>query len=794
MHDNQTVTLEANILIWGFRQVTFLQHPASACMINALSGFITGVTMSRKFFQFTILVLTFFALIAVPAQVSGDSEVVAVRIPIEAGLRANRAAVKAERVIDYGSFLWAVMDPKDLPTLDAAGLAYQTIESPYTLTLGGQSFDPLVATPTFGMAWESKTRGSSGGLHLIQFHGPTKDAWLDSLEAAGLDVIQYIHPFTYMVWGDPAALNRSAAQDTVRWAGDYLPAYALTPKNRTLSSEPLLVRASIIPQAGLNETVQAIEALGGQLVGTASGIDPAFDLASFILPGDQLGAAAALPGVVVISPVPLDGGDRGEMSNQINVGNYDGSNLAFPGYLAWLSGLGLSGDGVIIANVDSGIDQTHPDLANRMLPCIGSTCGYSVASDHGTHTAGIMAGDASSGNTLNGFLRGLGMAPGANLVEQVYAPTYTQTGGMLTLMTQSYQNGAVISGNSWGPSSSQLGYDEDTRLVDVGVRDANPSASGNQELSFILSIDNSYGSDYSLGTPDEAKNVFSIGSTEMQNPDGSQLLTINNISSNSAHGPALDGRNIPHLVAPGCYVDSTVGGGYATKCGTSMASPHVSGAVALFIERYRNAYGSDPSPALVKAAFLPVAHDLAGNLDAEGGTLWHPFDSKQGWGRLDAAAVLDPGVVVIYFDQRTLFTNTGETWTFTITSPEPVAYMHAMLVWTDAPGHGLGGNTDAWVNDLDFSVSLKGSTYLGNNFGTDGLSVTGGSADEMNNTEGIFLENTAAGTFTFTVSAAQIAGDGVPNVGDATDQDFALAIYMSPEFLTEHYIFPLFFH
>ncbi len=49
-------------------------------------------------------------------------------------------------------------------------------------------------------------------------------------------------------------------------------------------------------------------------------------------------------------------------------------------------------------------------------------------------------------------------------------------------------------------------------------------------------------------------------------------------------------------------------------CGTSMASPNVTGSVALFVEKYRRSYGEDPSPAMVKAAFLPVAHDLAGKL------------------------------------------------------------------------------------------------------------------------------------------------------------------------------------
>ncbi len=756
--------------------------------------------MTRHWLHWTILILAFFALAAAPTSVQSAAGPVGVRIPVESGNQADVAAfsasvqssLQAERVIDYGSFLWAVMQPADLAGLDAAGVAYQAIENPYALTLGGQTFDPLEGVPSFGLGQDQKARSAGApGLHLVQFHGPIKSAWLDDLEKAGLEVIQYIYPYTYVVWGDLDSLSQARGQNAVRWAGDYLPAFALSSQNRSLGSDPLLVKVMIMPQAGLSETVSAIEALGGKTMGTASGVDPAFDLATFLIPGDRMSEIAQLPGTYAIQPVPLDGGDRGEINDQINVGNYDGTNAAYPGYRDWLNSVGLSGAGVIIANVDSGIDQSHPDLVHRMAPCTGSTCGGSTYSNHGTHTAGIMAADGSSGITLNGFLRGLGMAPGAHLVEQVYSPTYLETDGMLTLMTQSYQNGAVVSGNSWGPSGSPLGYDEDTRLVDIGVRDADPTTDGNQQLSYVLSIMNGDGVTSSQGTPDEAKNIFTIGATVMQNSTGAQFTNINDLDFVTGYGPALDGRTIPHLVAPGCYVDSTLPGGYGLMCGTSMASPNVTGAVALFVEKYRNMFAVDPSPALVKAAFLPVAHDLAGNLGANDEVLGHPFDSKQGWGRLDAAAVLQPSMEVHYYDQEILFNETGDTWSFDITAGNAIRALKIMLVWTDAPGTvSVDTETPAWNNNLDLSLTDGVNTYYGNNFGEDGLSVSGGSPDLMNNTEGIFLPPSDPGTYTITVHAADINSDGVPNIGDETDQDFALVyyIYYDPIY------FPIFFH
>ncbi len=653
----------------------------------------------------------------------------------------------------------------------------------FRLRLGEVTFDPKAGPPEAPAGLEPRAAGTD--LQLVQLVGPVRQAWLDRLEGAGLRVLQYVHPYTFIVWGDlqaaPLANLTTEAGTTeaggfVRWVGPFAPAYRLLPRFRALGAAPIGVDVVVIRAAGSDRVVRGLAALGAVLQSRGV-LDHRFEVATVRLAGDRLAEAARIPGVYSVQPQPTNGGLRGEMSDQVNAENVDGGNVAFPGYEAWLGTVGLSGAGVLIANVDSGVQQTHPDLVNRFLACTGSTCS-GTSSSHGTHTAGIMAADGSSGTLdANGFLRGLGVAPGANLIEQVYSPWYTQADGMLLLMRQSYANGAPLSGNSWGPAGSPEGYDNDTLQVDIGVRDADAVNAGNQAFHFVLSFMNGFGGTSTQGTPDEAKNIFNIGSTKMQTSAGAQILDLDDLSSNTAHGPALDGRKIPHLVAPGCEVDSTVPtNSYDTLCGTSMASPHVSGAVALFIEYYRGRFAADPSPALVKAAFLPVARDLAGNLDADGAALGHRFDSKQGWGRMLLPPVLDPQVEVAYFDNPLVFDNTGEEWSETLTVADPGQPVRLMLVWTDAAGHGLGGSTPAWNNDLDLVVEVGADTYLGNVFGGDGNSATGGTADDRNNTEGVFLP-AGASSLTVRVLAANLSSDGLPGEGDATDQDFALVCY-----------------
>jgi len=646
------------------------------------------------------------------------------------------------------------------------------------LRLGGVTFDPLHAGPVFP-ARLAKASDSKSDLRLVQFRDPVRDVDRVQLRERGIELVQYIHPDTYITWADPEQMRSVQRLPAVRWSGDFAPACRLLPHLRGRGESELEVRIMIYRGADVGGVVRALHDLE---IGTVKRrrMDAKFEVLGCSVRGSVLEQVATIPGVYSVQPVARDGGNRGELANQLNTGLYENSNLV-PGYYEWLTSVGFTGTGVTLACVDTGVSEQAPDLVSRITDCVGESCGDSTTqSSHGTLSAGAMVGDAASGIVDPWeFLAGQGTAPRARMLEQLYDPIFTEPDGMLRLMRDSRSNGASASNNSWGPSPTPLGYDIDTRLVDVGVRDALADEDGNQGLTYVLSIMNGNGGTSSQGTPDEAMNVIRVGATRLRSNGGTLQNHVEDLAAVSAHGPCLDGRMLPDLVAPGCYVLSIFDEfNWAYSCGTSLASPQVTGAAGLFCEYYRNriGLGRDPSPAMTKAAILIAARSLEGGEDADGAPMGHPPDSRQGWGRLAIDPLINPDAEGIrYYDQATVFGESGEEWSLQVEPQDPTQPIRVMLVWTTAAGHGLGGSTPAWTNDLDLVVEAGGGTYVGNDIDpSTGWSRTGGTADYMNNTEAVLLGPVAPSTATIRVVASDINSDGVPGFGDASDQDFAL--------------------
>lgn len=710
-------------------------------------------------------------------------------------LRFNQPSLEivgslTDSAIRYENFLWVESNTNSESLVASSNSPVLRVNNPFHYRVDHAHID-LKTQALPNNAWFSQNTTAGANYQLIQFKGPIKSLWLEQIQNRGGVLVSPLAPFSWIVWADNSQISEINQLASVRQIHSFYSAFRVQASNRDLLDSNVPTMALVL-SSELDQSINQLTLLGASITSQTK-INHRLSVINFRLNGDQYLNAVQIPAVLTLQQVHTDGGARTELSQQTIVSQYDGSVNAVPGYATWLSNNGLDGSGVTVGVVDGGIYQNHPDLSN-VIQCTGTgpSCADSTNS-HGTHVAGAIGGTGSNGQLdPAGFNRGLGVAPGVTIVEQLYGPLLgggpgsMVAGGMLSIYKDSATSGVLISNNSWGPTGSPQGYDIPTMEVDMISRDANPDVAGNQPVLAVWSIMNGGGNSNgacapsSLGSPDEAKNLFAVGSTSSQSGDLSQASNVFNVSSNSAHGPACDGRLVPHIVAPGCSTDAPdSSSGYGLKCGTSMASPVISGSVSLFWEQYKNQFQVDPSPALIKATFTAVTDDLVGNDDAEGIPMSHAPNRQQGWGRVNLENVINPSASVYYFDQQHVFTETGQNWQVSLKVADPLKPVRMMLVWTDAPGPGLGGTNPAWVNDLDLTVTAN-QTYLGNQLGNDAYSVSGGTADMVNNMEAVFLRTDQHNgqDFSIEVMASNISDDALnPHAWVMPQQDFALVCY-----------------
>jgi serine protease AprX len=622
---------------------------------------------------------------------------------------------------------------------------------------------------------------------------------VDRIAGTGAALVQPLAPVSYLVWADAvqtAALRRIAG---VRFAGVLPSTTRLAP---SVDAATTRLRVTVVGSGDLtglpdiSVRSRTFTALEGGVVEVPGGLA-------------QARVLAQLPRVYSVA----DAGSRPQLRDEktVQVVAHGTAEPLATGYEHFLEHIGADGTGVVFSEVDGGVDTHHPEVSHAIADCIdysglpaGGLCNTGNTDDaigHGTHVLGHIVGSGSTGlGDSEGFAYGQGVAPGAKVVVQNAISLNALLGdpfadGYRPVYTEAYRRGAIFSQNSWGPSGSPKGYDADTREFDTIIRDIDDDAAGDQPMGFVLSIMNGSGGTSTQGSPDEAKNLLKVGGSGGRGTSTSAGPGVDDLCTCTAHGPALDGRMLPDIVAPAQNVmstraaqgtlcgnvaaaESTPSPLHAPCTGTSFASPHVSGGYALFVDWYRQHHeGVTPSPALVKAALVNGADDLAGGADADGDAMSAIPNNQQGWGRMNLGNVFDSWTAgTVHLDQAVVFDDAGESHTVTVEPIDPAQPLKATLVWTDAPGHGQGGELPAWVNDLDLTVTTAGgTTYLGNHF-ADGMSTTGGEPDRVNNVENVYLGQPEAGVHTVTVTAANLIGDALPNREGLTDQDFALVI------------------
>lgn len=729
-----------------------------------------GEAGTKRFFAVSVFLL---ALSAMPA-IAGDQ---AWRVPASAD-RAALVLDQAEWVRDYGGFIWVVGASDELGSLEQFGA--ERVTSPYQVGLHGSFFDPAAR-----MA-RSASPGSGGrALHLVQLRGPALAEDLSALASDGLDLFQPLPGFAYLAWASDNSRAAARSRDFVRHVGMLDSDLKIQPGLKTRGTRIRNVNLHVYNSGEPAEIVAALRAQGVEVL-DAWPAQPDRKLYNIVAEIDAaaLEAAAAVAEVVAISYLSPEPQLEDESATQVLADNLDANNIPFPGYPAWLATVGLDGSGVTWATTDSGVWYGHGDYNARIVGganypgCDLANPGDDPTSGgHGTHVTGIWAGDGTAGFVDgDGFLYGHGMAPEASIFAQNpicgSQNTWPPVGGWPVLSRDALAGGAIGSNNSWtSGEGTQHGYQATERTYDLMVLDGNfDTASVLDPFMVVFSAGNSGGS--GVTAPKEAKNVVVTGSLETFRVSGN----VDAISGFSSRGPAVDNRWLPTISTPGQTVSSTrrpsagscataiggTSGEYSFCSGTSMAAPHASGALILLTEWWRDLFAVDPSPAMGKALLINSAVALAGS---------PPPNNDSGWGRVDLSTIVDDGLNFEFWDQSTVFTNSGESFERTVGVVDPAQPLKVTLVWSDAPG-AVGANP-ALVNDLDLTVATGGETFLGNNF-SGGISQTGGTADRLNNIEQVTLD-APGGSATITVEAFNIAGSVLlDQPGVATAQHFAL--------------------
>jgi subtilisin family serine protease len=288
---------------------------------------------------------------------------------------------------------------------------------------------------------------------------------------------------------------------------------------------------------------------------------------------------------------------------------------------AWAAG--YDGKGIKVAILDTGIDTTHPDLSGGKVAAAKNFSAAATTADkfgHGTHVASIVAGTgAKSGGKYKG------VAPEATLLNGKVLDDngYGDDAGIIAGLEWAAASGAKIANLSLGGT--------DTPGLDP-LEEAVNTLSADTGTLFVIAAGNSGPDAGSVGSPGSADAALTVGAV-----DKSDVL-----ADFSSRGPTVTDSSVkPDLTAPGVditaaaaagsVIDQEVGespAGYLTISGTSMATPHVSGAAAILAEEHPDWTGQQLKEALV------------GSTVTGGYTAF-----QQGSGRVDVAKAITQSVV-----------------------------------------------------------------------------------------------------------------------------------------------------
>ena len=384
--------------------------------------------------------------------------------------------------------------------------------------------------------------------------------------------------------------------------------------------------------------------------------------------------------------------------------------------------LGYTGQGIVLADLDTGVQWDHPALKSHYRGWNGSSATHnynwfdstnlSVASPtddqgHGTHTTGTMVGDDGAGTQT-------GVAPGS---EWIACRNMLAGSGSVSRYIACFQfalaptdvNGnnpnpalaADVTSNSWTCWGESPWNEQGCLQPDVLITATNAlrsagvmvvAAAGNEGVNGCSTVGHA---------PGTYPRVLSIGATNVD--------ATNSIAYFSSRGPSTyDGGLKPDLVAPGVSIYSSIPtNSYGSMQGTSMATPHVAGVVALMWSAAPGLLGDiDDTEAILRHTAAPLTtSETCGSVS--GGIV---PNNTYGYGLVDAQAAVsealhekivatanpvspmaDPFTFTVTLTNFATLTRTNVVLTLTVppsttivSVTQPVIQTGAVLSWTFA--------------------------------------------------------------------------------------------------------------
>jgi len=317
--------------------------------------------------------------------------------------------------------------------------------------------------------------------------------------------------------------------------------------------------------------------------------------------------------------------------------------------------MSFSGSGVKVgmwessnpSNIINGVHiASHSDFHDRLSVEEDDKVGF--PGEHATHVAGTLGGNGSESQNMGGTeSQWRGMAPSVFFYSYLYEEEYNPETSEPEEHEAAILKGIDLSNNSWAPRYNLGKYDERSVKYDWVVR----GLYGKQiPIIFAAGNEQVKGPFHTIGPGGgTAKNTITVGATNSNNDTLYKYAKVLDdgrvVYEGSSLGPTSDGRIKPDIVAPGCEkggddgITSTLppnlshpSGHYGLpteKCGTSYATPVVSGTIALMLEKYRQLKKDEtaiPLPSTYKSLLIHTAKDL-GNPGP---------DYQFGYGRIDA--------------------------------------------------------------------------------------------------------------------------------------------------------------